>query len=99
VIAGQTAALADTNPQAVDVTHNVMSAPAPDTSAQFGTAPKARPGVPSCTTATSTAANLNTDCSQNTIGPHNETSIAVNATNPLNMIGGATAPAIWTSLG
>lgn len=89
VIAGQTAALADTSPQAVDNTHNVMSAPAPDSSAQFGTAPKARPGVPFCTTATSSAANVNTDCAQNTIGPHNETSIAVNPTNPSNMIGGA----------
>jgi len=89
VIAGQTAAVADTNPQAVDATHNVMSAPAPDTSAQFGTAPKARPGVPFCTTTTSAAANVNTDCSQDTIGPHNETSIAVNPKDPLNMIGGA----------
>ncbi len=88
LIAGQTAATADTSPQPVDNMHNVQSAPAPDSSAQFGTAPKPRAGVPICTTATSTAANVNTNC-EATAGPHNETSIAVNPTNPLNMIGGA----------
>jgi hypothetical protein len=41
---------------------------------------------PICTTS-STAANVNTDCEG--IGPHNETTIAVNPTNPLNMIGSA----------
>jgi len=87
VVAGQTAAIADDNPQPVDRMHNVQSAPAPETSAQFGTAPKPKPGVPVCTTATSSAANVNTDC-ENLAGPHNETSIAVNPKNPLNMIGG-----------
>ena len=33
-------------------------------------------------------ANVNTDC-ETTLGPHNETSIAVNPTNPDNIIGGA----------
>jgi len=42
-----------------------------------------------CTTSTSTAANVNTDCTELSVGPHNETSIAVNPTNPMNMIGGA----------
>ena len=89
LVTSQSAALADTTPQPVDSTHNVMSAPAPDTSAQFGTAPRVKTGTAICTTATSTAANVNTDCAQNTVGPHNETSIAVNPTNALNMIGGA----------
>ena len=41
-----------------------------------------------CTTATSTAANVNTDC-ETPQAPHNETSIAVNPTDHSNMIGGA----------
>jgi hypothetical protein len=45
------------------------------------------PPSPICSTATSAAANVNTDCEGN--APHNETSIAVNPTNPLNMIGSA----------
>jgi hypothetical protein len=45
------------------------------------------PPSPICSTATSGAANFNTDCEG--IAPHNETSIAVNPTNPLNMIGSA----------
>ena len=89
VVASQSAALADTNPQPVDFTHNVMSAPAPESAAQFGNAPKVKTGTAFCTTATSSAANVNTDCAQNSVGPHNETSIAVNPANPMNMIGGA----------
>jgi hypothetical protein len=46
------------------------------------------PPSPICTTSTSTAANVNTDC-EDVPGPHNETSIAVNPTNPLNMISSA----------
>ena len=88
VVASQSVAIADTNPQPVDSTHNVMSAPAPDSAAQFGTAPKVKTGTAICTTATSNAANVNTDCNQNTGGPHNESSIAVNPTNPMNIIGG-----------
>ena len=88
LVAGQSAAAADTTPQAVDATHNVMSAPSPEGSAQFGTGPAPKPGVPFCTTQTSSAANVNTDCAQSTVGPHNETSIAVNPTDPMNMIGG-----------
>jgi hypothetical protein len=42
---------------------------------------------PICSTATSGAANVNTDCEGN--NPHNETAIAVNPTNALNIIGGA----------
>jgi hypothetical protein len=72
----------------VDFTHNVVDAPAPVASAVFGSPPGlTRTGTAICTTATTSAANVNTDCETN--GPHNETSIAVNPTNPLNMIGGA----------
>jgi hypothetical protein len=45
------------------------------------------PPSPICATPTSSAANVNTDCEGN--APHNETTIAVNPTNPLNMIGSA----------
>jgi hypothetical protein len=45
------------------------------------------PTSPICATSTSSASNVNTDCEGK--APHNETSIAVNPTNPLNMIGGA----------
>jgi hypothetical protein len=46
------------------------------------------PSSPICSTATSNAANVNTDCEGDN-WPHNETTIAVNPTNPLNMIGSA----------
>jgi hypothetical protein len=45
------------------------------------------PPSPICSTKVSTAANVNTDCEGN--APHNETSIAVNLTNPNNIIGSA----------
>jgi BNR/Asp-box repeat protein len=45
------------------------------------------PSSPICSTETSSASNVNTDCEGT--APHNETSIAVNPTNPQNMIGGA----------
>jgi BNR/Asp-box repeat protein len=45
------------------------------------------PLSPICSTATSNAANVNTDCEGN--APHNETSIAVNPTNSLNIVGSA----------
>jgi hypothetical protein len=45
------------------------------------------PPSPICTTPTSLAANVNTDCEGT--APHNETSIAINPTNSLNRIGGA----------
>jgi hypothetical protein len=79
-------ALADDNPQPVDFVHNVMSAPAPVAGAVFGTGSAAKLGKALCTTKTSHAANVNTDCTD--IGPTNETSIAVNPTNPQNIIGG-----------
>ena len=73
--------------QPIDFTHNGVDAPAPVTSAVFGSSPGAKIGTPICSTATSTAANVNTSCEHNV--PHNETSIAVNPTNHNNIIGGA----------
>ena len=45
------------------------------------------PSSPICSTETSLAANVNTDCEGN--APHNETSIAVNPNNPQHLIGSA----------
>jgi hypothetical protein len=73
--------------QPIDFSHNVNDAPAPVTSAAFATAPALKTGTAICTTATQTGANANTDCEGT--NPNNETSIAVNPTNPLNIIGGA----------
>jgi hypothetical protein len=81
-------ARADDESQPVEFTHNVTDAPAPVTSAVFGTAPAVKTGTAICTTPAQTGANANTDCETTSVGPHNETSIAVNPTNPRNMIGG-----------
>jgi len=75
------------DPQPVDFTHNIRDTQAPIAGAVFGTGPQVKTGTAICTTATTSAANVNTDCETN--GPHNETSIAVNPTDPANMIGGA----------
>ncbi|HEY5901524.1 MAG TPA: sialidase family protein [Anaerolineales bacterium] len=45
------------------------------------------PSSPICSTQTSNAANVNTDCEGN--APHNETSIAVDPTNPNHLVGSA----------
>ena len=45
------------------------------------------PPSPVCAFGTSLAANVNTDCEGT--APHNETSIAVNPSNPANLLGGA----------
>ena len=87
-VLGTAVAAAGEDPQPVEFTHNVFDAPAPVAGAVFGTGPAVKTGSAICTTATSLAANVNTDCSP-TKGPHNETSIAVNPTNPQNIIGGA----------
>jgi len=73
--------------QPIEFVHNVNDAPAPVTGAVFGTASQTRTGTAICTTPTQTAANVNTDCEG--VNPHNETSIAVNPTNPQNILGGA----------
>jgi hypothetical protein len=82
-------AAAGDDPQPVDFTHNSVDAPAPVAGAVFGTGGASKPGRAICTTATQMSANVNTDCAERSVGPHNETSIAVNPTNPQNMIGGA----------
>jgi hypothetical protein len=91
VVAGFAAqpAAGDDNPQPVDFTHNAVNAPAPVAGAVFGSGPGVKTGQAICTTATQTSANVNTDCELPNASPHNETSIAVNPTNPQNMIGGA----------
>jgi hypothetical protein len=55
------------------------------------------PPSPICATTTSPAANVNTDCEGT--APHNETSIAVNPTNSLNMIGSANDYQLFLSSG
>lgn len=85
---GMRPATADTDPQPFEFTHNVTNAPAPVAGAVFGTGPATKTGTAICTTPTQATPNVNTDCDA-VAGPHNETSIAVNPTNPLNMIGGA----------
>src|SRR5512142_1276164 len=80
-------ATADENPQPIDFTHNAVDAPAPVPGTEWSNGPNVKTGTAICTTPTSTAANVNTDCEEN--GPHNETSIAVNPTDTNNMIGGA----------
>ena len=59
-----------------------QSADAPLSEATFKNPPS-----PICSTTTSSASNVDTDCEG--IAPHNETTIAINPTNSLNRIGGA----------
>ena len=73
-------ALADDDPQPVDFTHNVTAHRRRSQEPCSARLRQAKPGVAICTTPTQTAANVNTDCE--TTGPHNETSIAVNPTEP-----------------
>jgi hypothetical protein len=65
--------------------NNLGVAPVPD--GVYGSKPSAKIGTAICSTTTSLAANVNTDCEGT--GPHNETSIAVNPVHPLNILGGA----------
>jgi hypothetical protein len=71
----------------VEITHNVRDAPAPVAGAVFGSGTPVKPGQVICTTPTQNTPNVDTGCEKN--GPSNETSIAVNPTNELNIIGGA----------
>jgi hypothetical protein len=89
---GAAAALGDDGgdeQQPIEFTHNIRDAPAPVTNAVFGNSPATKTGTAICTTPTQGTPNVNTDCDTRTTGPHNETSIAVNPTDPDNMIGGA----------
>jgi hypothetical protein len=80
-------AVADDNPQPIAFTHNISGTEAPVAGAEWANGPNVKTGTAICTTPTSTAANVNTDCEEN--GPHNETSIAINPTDRMNIIGGA----------
>jgi hypothetical protein len=91
-LAGAAVAFGGDDPQPVDFSHNVLSAPAPVPGAVFGQSPSVKTGTAICSTGTQAGPNFNTDCEEQTQtfgGPHNETSIAVNPSNPLNIIGGA----------
>lgn len=85
-VLGSTGIVSADDPQPVDFTHNGVSE-APVAGAVFGSGPAAKTGQAICTTETSGAPNVNTDCAP-TAGPHNETSIAVNPMDGQNMIGG-----------
>jgi hypothetical protein len=78
----------DDNIQPVDFTHNGVQDASPVAGSVFGSGSAVKIGKAICTTATSNAANVNTDC-EALAGPHNETSIAVNPTDHNNIIGGA----------
>jgi hypothetical protein len=82
------AVAADDNVQPVDFTHNINDAAAPVAGAVFGSGPAMKTGTAICTTARQLTANVNTDCETSSVGPHNETSIAINPTDPNNMVGG-----------
>jgi hypothetical protein len=70
----------------VDFIHNNLTE-APVAGGVFGSGPARKVGEAICSTPTQAGPNVNTDCEGT--GPHNETTIAVNPTNPLNMIAGA----------
>ncbi len=84
-------AFAEDSPLPLPVTHqhfNFMDPLlSPSVSGHPGEAQYKNPSSPICSNATSSDPNVNTDCEGN--APHNETSIAVNPTNPQNLIGSA----------
>src|SRR5690349_15556291 len=88
-ILGTAIAAADDDPQPIDFTHNGVDSPAPIATAVRGSGPTVKIGTPFCSSTPAAEANVNTDCETRSVGPHNETSIAVNPTKPLNVIGGA----------
>jgi hypothetical protein len=75
----------------LDNIHNTQGTSTPTSNAVYGTDNSRKNGQVICSTTTSNAANVNTDCPDNSdgVGIHNETSIAVNPTDAMNMIGGA----------
>jgi hypothetical protein len=64
------------------------STPPPDAKSSSAESTYRNPPSPVCSTTTSAAANVSTDCEPG-VGIHNETAVAVNPTNPLNIIGSA----------
>jgi BNR/Asp-box repeat protein len=81
-----TGALAEDITQPIDFLHNVNQAPAPVNGVVWANGPKTPTGTAICTTPTQLTADVNTSCEGT--GPNNETSIAVNPTNPNNILGG-----------
>jgi hypothetical protein len=78
----------DPLPRAITHEHwNGYEALLKSTDAPSGIAQYKNPSSPICSTTTSSAANVATDCEG--VAPHNETSIAINPTNPNNMIASA----------
>ena len=93
-VAAAFAALAATawadDPLPFAITHehwNGYEALAKSTDSTPGVSQYKNPPSPICSTTTTSAANVSTDCEG--LAPHNETSIAINPTNPNNMIGSA----------
>jgi hypothetical protein len=70
----------------IDFVHNNLQE-APVAGGVWGSGPALKNGQAICTTAPTTDANVNLSCEGT--GPHNETTIAVNPTDPDNMIAGA----------
>lgn len=94
-VVGSTTATAGDQPLPQAVTHVHWNGVDPALSAGDGTLGESaykNPSNPICSTSGS-----NTDCEG--VAPHNETSIAVNPTNPQNMIGGANDYQLRTSSG
>ena len=89
-ILGSTASRAHAAGQAQAFTHqksNVVQAILDSGDGTINLGDFKHPPSPICATTASSAANVNTDCEGT--APHNETTIAVNPTNPLNMIASA----------
>lgn len=89
------------DPPPLPVTHqqfNFLSGPLTDSGdGALSVGNYRSPSSPICSLPTSSAANVNTDCEGN--APHNETSIAVNPTNPLNRVGSANDYQLFLSSG
>ncbi len=89
-ILGPTTSRAHAAGQAQPFTHqksNVVQAILDSGDGQINLGEFKNPPSPICATSTSSAANVNTDCEL--IAPHNETTLAVNPKNPLNIIASA----------
>lgn len=81
------------------VTHlhwNAFDAPAPTEEATFTAGDFVNPPNPICVTSSGDP-NVNTDCEAPS--PHNETAIAIDPLNPLNIVGGVGDYQIWLSAG
>jgi hypothetical protein len=97
---GPTTSRAHAAGQAQPFTHqksNVVQAILDSGDGQINLGEFKNPPSPICTAPTSSAANVNTDCELT--APHNETTLAVNPTNPLNIIASANDYQLITSSG